>query len=180
MKKSKLFFAFLAILAIAATVFKINSSIPKKLEELTSPDKNITVTISEKSGNLVIESNRTNPLTIDYENNIEYGMSAFSSDSRYLFVVIEKAGKGDVGCRDFVENKSFVINLQNIIRTSDEFKEFVNDSNIEEITDTSLSVRDIDINSIATVAFSFRDQDNKLYLPFIMVNLYNQKVDGVK
>ncbi len=179
-KKLKICTAIICLLIIVAAILKINSSIPKELEKLTSPDEKITVIISEKSGNLIIESNRTNPLTIDYENNIEYGMSAFSSDSRYLFVAIEKAGRGDVECRDFVENKSFMIHLQNLIRTSDEFKDFADDNDIEEITETSLSVLDIDYNSIATVAFSFRDQDNELCMPWIMVDLYNQKVEGVK
>ncbi len=180
MKKSKILIALICVIVVAAAILKIKSSIPKELEKLTSPDEKITVTISEKSGNLVIESNRTNPLTIDYENRIEYGMSAFSSDSRYLFVAIEKAGSGDVECRDFVENKSFVIHLQNLIRSSDEFKDFADDNNIEEITEASLSVLDIDYNSVATVAFSFRDQDYELHMPWIMVDLYNQKVEDVK
>lgn len=180
MKKSKIIVSLICVVVVAAAILKINSSIPKELEKLTSPDEKITVTISEKAGNLIIESNRTNPLTIDYENSIEYGMSAFSSDSRYLFVAVEKAGRGDVECRDFVENKSFIIHLQNLIRTSDEFKNFASENSIEEITEASLSVLDIDYNSIATVAFSFRDQDNELYSPWIMVDLYNQKVEGVK
>ena len=131
MKKSKVAL-IVSILIVCVAVFKVYSSIPKQLETITSPDGEITATISEKSGNLIVETNKTNPLTIDCENDIDYGMSAFSADSRYLFVAIEKEGRGDIECKDFVENKSFTIHLQNIIRNSSDFKSIADDYGIEE------------------------------------------------
>ena len=76
MKKSKLIL-IVGILIVCVAIFKTYSSIPKELEKITSPDGKITATISEKSGNLVVETNKTAPLTIGYENSIDYGMSAF-------------------------------------------------------------------------------------------------------
>ena len=170
----------LCLLIAGATAFRLYDTAPKKLEKITSPDGKITAVISEKSGNLLVESNRTNPLTIDYENDIEYGMSAFSSDSRYLFVAVEKEGTGLVECRDFVGNKSFSIHLQNIVRTSSEFDDFADTHDITEINECIVSVLDITDESIANITFRFRDQNGKMYTPFIWVDLYNQQVAVLK
>ena len=144
----KLILVIFAVILIGATVYKTTVSIPKELQKITSPDGKITATISKKSGNIVIESNKTNPLTVDYENNIDYGMAIFSADSRYLFVVIEKQGNGDVECRDFVENKSFNINLQTVIRTSQTFIDFATKNNITELRKGTVTIFDIDENGV--------------------------------
>ena len=179
MKKSKLIL-IVGILIVCVAIFKVYSSIPKQLETITSPDGKITATISEKSGNLVVETNKTNPLTIDFENNINYGMSAFSADSRFLFVAIEKEGRGDIECRDFMENKSFTIHLQNIIRNSSDFKSIADDYGIEEIRDAVINVIDINEHSFANLQFVFNDQSEKKHSLMVSVDLYNQKVEFVK
>ena len=179
MKKSRLIL-IVSILIVCVAIFKVYSSIPKQLETITSPDGKITATISVKSGNLIVETNKTNPLTIDYENDIVYGMSAFSADNRYLFVAIEKEGRGDIECRDFVENKSFAIHLQNIIRNSDEFKSIADDYGIEEIRDAIVNVIDINEHSFANLQFNFNDQEGKKHSLMVSVDLCNQKVEFVK
>lgn len=180
MKKSKIIVSLICVVVVAAAILKINSSIPKELEKLTSPDEKITVTISEKAGNLIIESNRTNPLTIDYENSIEYGMSAFSSDSRYLFVVAEKTGYGNIELIDFQNNRWDTVNIISIIRTSDEFKAFSSDCDIEECHEQTVTVVDIYGQGIANVSYRFRDQNSKSYTPLIWIDLVNQKVEVLK
>ena len=179
MKKSKLIL-IVSILIVCVAIFKVYSSIPKQLETITSPDGKITATIFEKSGNLVVETNKTAPLTIGYEKSIDYGMSAFSADSRFLFVAIEKAGRGDIECRDFVENKSFTIHLQNIIRNSSDFKSIADDYGIEEIRDAIVNVIDINEHSFANLQFVFNDQSEKKHSLMVSVDLYNQKVEFVK
>ena len=179
MKKSKLILIVSLFIACAA-IFKVYSSIPKQLETITSPDGKITATIYEKSGNLVVETNKTTPLTIDYENSIDYGMSAFSADSRFLFVAIEKEGRGDIECRDFAENKSFTIHLQNIIRNSDEFKSISDDYGIEEVRNSAVNVIDINEHSFANLEYIFSDQNGKQHILMASVDLYNQKVEFVK
>ena len=172
----KLILVMLAVILIGATVYKTTVSIPKELKKITSPDGKITATISKKSGNIVIESNKTNPLTVDYENNIDYGMAIFSADSRYLFVVIEKQGNGDVECRDFVENKSFNINLQTVIRTSQTFIDFATKNNITELRKGTVTIFDIDENGVATSSFDFNDQNGKRHSVSVIIDLYNQQV----
>ena len=179
MKKSKLIL-IVGILIVCVAIFKTYSSIPKELEKITSPDGKITATISEKSGNLVVETNTPAPLTICYENSIDYGMSAFSADSRFLFVAIEKEGRGDIECRDFVENKSFTIHLQNIIRNSSDFKSIADDYGIEEVRDAIVNVIDINEHSFANLQFVFNDQSEKKHSLMVSVDLYNQKVEFVK
>ena len=179
MKKSKLIL-IVSLLIVCVAIFKAYSSIPKQLETITSPDGKITATISEKSGNIVVETNKTAPLTIDCENSIDYGMSAFSADSRYLFVATEKEGRGDVECRDFVENKSFTIHLQNIIRNSDEFKSIADTYGIEEIRDAVVNIVDINEHSFANLQFNFNDQSGKRHSLLVSVDLYNQTVEFVK
>lgn len=180
MKKSKLFFVLLAVAIIAGAVFKISYSSPKQLDSITSPDGKITATISEKSGNIIIETNRSNPLTIDTDHNIEYGCAAFSRDSRYLFVAGEKSGYGIIECRDFVENESFSINTISIIRTSDEFTAFAADNGIEECHDRTVTVIDINEHSIANLTYSFKDRNGKEYTPMVGVDLYNQRIEVFK
>ena len=160
--------------------FQILLNRTKRIGKNHFPDGKITATISEKSGNLLVESNRTNPLTIDFDHDIEYGMSAFSADSRYLFVAIEKKGRGDIECRDFVENKSFSIHLQSIIRTSDKFTILVDEYDITEINDATVTVIDINEHSRANLSYSFNDQNGKKHSLMVSVDLYNQKVGLVK
>ena len=104
----------------------------------------------------------------------------FSADSRFLFVAIEKAGRGDIECRDFVENKSFTIHLQNIIRNSSDFKSIADDYGIEEVREAIVNVIDINEHSFANLQFVFNDQSEKKHSLMVSVDLYNQKVEFVK
>ena len=99
----------------------------------------------------------------------------FSADSRFLFVAIEKAGRGDIECRDFVENKSFTIHLQNIIRNSSDFKSIADDYGIEEVRDAIVNVIDINEHSFANLQFVFNAQSEKKHSLVVSVDLYNQK-----
>ncbi|MBR5806881.1 MAG: hypothetical protein IKY30_08980 [Oscillospiraceae bacterium] len=180
MKKTKNIVALACVIIVSIAIFKIYYSIPNELEKITSPNGKITATIVENRGDIIIETNKSNPILIDSESKIEYGMSAFSDDSRYLFVAAEKTGYGNIELIDFQNNRWENVNIISIIRTSDEFKVFAADNGIEECHEQTVTVLDIYGQGIVNTSYHFNDQSGKCYTPLIWLDLVNQKVEVFK